>query len=182
MNSSVEHAKHFIVERILDKAKLEGVPLSDGEVRMLDFAEASASAQDLETAAAFERESDAEQYETRIAALLRTVYERDIERSAKEEWDRSLDALAEEDMYLLVLLERAGIVKTTTYVSLPDWRLLYGLIPILLCILLALVVAFSSWVARLIPDNSLRLGICILLLAAPILLNRLRAKGLGSRE
>ncbi|HWG20897.1 MAG TPA: hypothetical protein VG225_10230 [Terracidiphilus sp.] len=179
MSSSVAKAKGFVIDRVLEQARQDGISLSELEVRMLGFAETTASAKDVEAAAAFERENDDEQYESTIADLLRKVYDRDVAASRKEEWDRSLDDLADEDLYLLVMLEKAGIVKTTTVLSLPDWRLLVGLIPVLAFVALALLVAFLPWAEKLIPNSFLRLGICVFLLAAPVLLNLLRSSRAG---
>ena len=44
---------------------------------MLGFAEASAGAKDMEAARAFERDFDDEEYEAKIAGLIRHAYERD---------------------------------------------------------------------------------------------------------
>jgi len=174
MNPAVDNAKQFIVSRIVNQARADGIALSEAEKRMLSFVEASASPKDLEMAASFETETDDEQYETKIAELLKKVYEQDVERGDKETWDRSLDDLADEDLYLHVMLEKAGLVKTTTFLVMPDWRLLVAVAPMLVCFLLALGVAFLPWAARLIPNNLLRLGICIVLLAVPLAVNKLR--------
>src|ERR1700756_3724297 len=100
MNGSLATEKQFLIGRVLDQAGRDGISLSDVEVRMLGFCEATASTEDMEAAAAFEREYDDEQYESTIAGLLRKVYDRDVADGRKEEWDRSLDSLADEDLYL----------------------------------------------------------------------------------
>lgn len=174
MNESIETAKLFLIGRVLDEASQEGISLSEAEIRMLGFSEAEASARDMEAAAELDRQDDDERYESTIAELLRKVYDRDIAAGMKEKWDRSLDDLESEDLYLLVMLERAKIVKTTTSLVLPDWRLMMGLLPILIFVAMALVVAFTPWAERLISNSFLRLGICVLLLVAPLLLNKIR--------
>lgn len=174
MQTAADSAKQFLVSRIADQAILEGVALSAAEVRALEFSEAHATPEELAQAAEFDREQDTGQFESRIAALIQAVYERDVQRGEKPAWDRALDDLADEDIYLQVMLEKAGLVKTTTFLVLPDWRLLWAVVPMLVCILLALGVAFLPWAARIIPNNLLRLGLCISILAAPLLYRKLR--------
>lgn len=176
MHPEAESAKQFLVSRIVDQARVEGVALSEAEVRALEFAEAHATAEELEAAAEFDREQDTAQFESRIAELAHAVYERDVERGEKAAWDRALDDLADEDIYLQVMLEKAGLVKTTTFLVLPDWRLLWAVAPLMVCILLAVAVAFLPWSERVIPNSLVRLGICVALLAAPLVVNRVRRK------
>ena len=52
----MKSSKQFVIERILDEAKLEGVPLTDIETRMLEFTEASSRSKDLAAEEAFERD------------------------------------------------------------------------------------------------------------------------------
>ena len=176
MNPAAESAKQFLVRRIVDQAHIEGAPLSQAEVRAMQFAEAHATPEELAEAAEFDRDQDTEQFENRIAALVHTAYERDVERGDKPAWDRALDDLAEEDIYLQVMLEKAGLLETKTFLVMPDWRLLWAVAPLLLCIVLALGVAFLPWAARVIPNNLVRLGICVAILAAPVVTNWARRK------
>jgi hypothetical protein len=173
---TVAQARQFLVDRVVDEAKREGVALTDVEIRMLEFSEASASPEDKEAAAVFERDYNDEQYENKITLMLRTVYERDIESGLKPDWDESLDELALEDMYLFVMLEKAGIVKTTSSLSLPDWRLLRGLVPALLFIAAGIIVAFTPFGTRLLPNLYLRLGLLVVLWAAPFLIGKFKGK------
>ena len=169
-------ARQFLVDRVVDEAKREGAALTDVEIRMLGFSEASASSDDKEAAAVFERDYNKEHYENKIALMLGSVYERDIESGTKADWDQSLDELAEEDMYLFVMLEKAGIVKTTTSLSLPDWRLLRGLVPALLFIAAGIIVAFTPIGARLLPNMYLRLALLVVLWAAPFVIGKFSGK------
>lgn len=173
---TIPQARQFLVDRVVDEAKREGVPLTDVEIRMLAFSEASASPEDKDAAAVFKRDYDDEQYEGKITLMLRTVYERDIESGMKADWDQSLDELLEEDMYLFVMLEKAGIVKTTTSLSLPDWRLIQGLLPALAFIAAGIIVAFTPFGAHLFPNMYLRLGLLVVLWAATFLISRFRRK------
>lgn len=171
MQPAAESAKQFLVSRIVDQARVEGSALSDSEVRALQVAEAHATPEELAEAAEFDGEQDTEQFESKVAALVHAAYERDVERGEKPAWDRALDDLADEDIYLQVVLEKAGLIKTTTFLVLPDWRLLWAFVPMLVCIALALGVAFLPWAARVVPNGLARLGICIAILAIPLVVN-----------
>jgi len=178
--SAVAKAKEFLVDRVVDQARREKVSLSDVEVRMLGFSEPAASAAGTDTSSTFERDYDDEAYETKIALLLNHVYDRDVEGGLKADWDRHLDEIADEDLYLLVMLEKAGIMKTTTSFLLPDWRMALNLIPTLIFIALGIVVAFTPLGARLVPSIFIRLGILVLLWSAPFLIGWFRRRPAGS--
>jgi hypothetical protein len=179
-SAAVTKAKDFIVERIVNEARRGNVSLTDLEVQILGFAEPSASAGNKEAAAVFGHDFDHEAYESKIAQLLNNVYERDLEGGLKPDWDRHLDEIADEDMYLLVMLERAGIMKTTTSLILPDWRMARGLVPTLIFVALGIVAAFTPFGARLVPSIFLRLGILVVLWSAPFLIGWLRKRSSGS--
>ena len=174
MSTSSASAKQFLIDRIVAEAQRESAPLDEVEIGMLGFAEAEASAKQMELARKFEQKYQDEDYESRIARLARSAYDRDEAAGNKPPWDEALDELAAEDMYLFVMLEKAGIVKTTSHLVLPDWRLFLGLIPAVVCLALAILVVFTPIAARLMPNSYLRLGIGVLLLLAPFLLGKLR--------
>lgn len=176
MSMSIADAKKFLVDRITEQAELEGLPLDAVEREMLGFGEAEASAKAMERVRLYERSFDDEAYEGKIARLAKAAYDGDVEAGRKAEWDEALDELANEDLYLFVILERAGLVKTTTHLALPDWRLLRGFAPILVCVALAIIVAVTPLGARLIPNLTLRLGIVVVLLVAPLILGGIRGR------
>jgi hypothetical protein len=175
MSTPIDNAKQFLVTRIVEEAQRDGAPLNPVETEMLVFSEVGASEKAIEAAREFEGRYNGEDYETRIARLARSVYDRDVSAGRKAEWDHALDELATEDMYLFVMLERAGLVKTTSHLVLPDWRLFLGLVPALVCLAIAVIVAFTPLAARLIPNTFLRLAIAVLFLFAPFLVGKLRA-------
>ena len=179
MGVSIAEAKQFLVDRIAAEAEREGAPLDAVEKDMLGFAESEASARQMESAQTFERERDDKEYESRIARLAKAVYDRDVEAGRKAEWDKALDELAAEDMYLFVMLEQAGIVKTTSHLVLADWRLLLVFAPVLVCVALAAVVAFTPLGSSLIPGATLRLAVAVLLLLAPFGLGKLKGRRKG---
>ncbi len=74
------------------------------------------------------------------------------------------------------MLEKAGILKTTTRLVMPDWRLLLALVPAMASISLAILVAVTPIAARLIPNLYARLGLCVFLLLLPFLVGKLNRK------
>jgi len=173
MSMSIAEAKQFLADRIAAEAEREGAPLDDAEKEMLSFGEAEAGVKALERARKLERAYNGEEYESRIARLAKAVYDGDVEAGRKAEWDEALDELAAEDLYLFVMLERAGLVKTTSHLVMPEWQMLAGFLPPLICVALA-IVAVTPLAGRLIPNIAVRLGIAVVLLLTPFALGRLR--------
>lgn len=168
MSATAAEAKQFLVDRISAEAEREGAPLDAKEKEMLGLGEAEAS----------ERNDD-EAYESRIAELAKAVYDRDVEAGRKAQWDEALDELAAEDLYLFVMLERAGLVKTTSHLVMPDWRMLVGFLPPLVCVALAIVVAVTPVGGWLFPNLAIRIAVAVALLLAPFALSRMRGKRAG---
>jgi len=103
-------AKEFLVARILDEAQREGVPLSDVERKMLYFTESGWTLPDISSVSAqFDNEYDQNQYENKIAGLIRNAAKHDRKESRDEydAWWSAIRFLKKEDHYLLVMV---GIV------------------------------------------------------------------------
>jgi hypothetical protein len=164
-------ARKFLVSRIVEQAALDGVSLADTETRMLGFSEASATPEELETAAEFERDFDDEQYESKIASLIRHAYVQDKNRGESAAWSSALDALieSEEDAYLLIMLDRAHIGFKRPGLFSFDKRVLLTLVPVAAMIGVAVLVAFTPWGARLVPNESARLAVYVLVLCILLL-------------
>lgn len=174
-SKSVSNAKQFLVNRILEQASREGVELSEVDVKMLGFAEASASAEEMETAAIFERDFDDKEYESRIAKLIRRAYDDDRKCGEGAAWDDALSALVNEDMYLLVMIDRSGI-RGSPLSFLIDWRFALALLPAVVFVGIAIVVGLTRFGARFIPNDLIRLALVILLLLAPLLVGKIGHK------
>jgi hypothetical protein len=100
-------AKQFFISKVIAEAELEHVNLSEIEKKMLHFTEVHPSLSDIyEINAEFERDYNRDEYEAKIAGLLRKARRRDGESSSSQEleWKDALDALNKEDHYILVLL------------------------------------------------------------------------------
>jgi len=77
---------------------------------MLQFTETQPSLPDIyEVIAAFERDYDSDEYEAKVARLLKSARDRDGKQSAagEQQWKDALDSLREEDHYILVMAGQA---------------------------------------------------------------------------
>jgi hypothetical protein len=88
----------------------DGTPQSALDRTMFLFAEASASEAMLRANQEFDATSDADEYEKRIARLLRRAYRRDKKTpGARRQWRDALKGLRGEDFYGGVMLGQAGL-------------------------------------------------------------------------
>ena len=103
-------AKQFLISRVVEEAGIEQVSLSEVEKKMLYFTEVHPSLPDIyEVNAEFERVYDSDEYEAKIAALLKNARDRDRQSSPsrEQEWTDAFDALRKEDHYILVMVGQA---------------------------------------------------------------------------
>lgn len=104
---SVRKAKEFLASRIVTEAKLQNVPLSEIERKMLYFSETEWATLDmLEVNAEFERDCDEDKYKRKIAWLARSIetHLKDGDEEESDKWYAAIEKLSEGDHYLLVLL------------------------------------------------------------------------------
>jgi len=86
------------------------VSRSEVERKMLYFTEVHPSLPDIyEVNAEFERDYDSDEYEAKIAKLLKNDRDRDDRSSpnGEQDWKDALDALEQEDHYILVMVGQA---------------------------------------------------------------------------
>ncbi len=178
MSVTAAEAKQFLIDRIAAEAERGGAPLDEVDKEMLGFGEAEAGLKIAERVRAAGRERDDEAYESRIARLAKAVYDGDVEAGRKAQWDEALDELAAEDLYLFVMLERAGLVKTTSHLAMPEWRMMAGFVSPLICVALA-IVAVTPVGGWLIPNLAVRIAVAVVLLVAPFALGKLRGRRAG---
>lgn len=102
-------AKQFFISKVIEEAEFEHIKLSTIEKKMLYFTEAHPSLPDIyEVNTEFERDYDTEEYEQKIAGLLRNSRSRDSHTfPSLQEWEEAIEALKKEDHYILVMLDRA---------------------------------------------------------------------------
>ena len=103
-------AKEFLISKVVEEAKTEGIPLSEIERKMLYFTESYPTPFDIyEVNEEFERSYDNDEYETKVAGLLARARGRDKKAALGEEerWQEALNALKKEDHYILVMVRQA---------------------------------------------------------------------------
>ena len=103
-------AKQFLISKVIEEAGIEQVRLSEVEKKMLYFTEVQPSLPDIyEINANFERDYDSDEYEAKIAGLLKNARDHDRQSSPgrEQEWKEALDALKNEDHYILVMVSQA---------------------------------------------------------------------------
>ena len=103
---SVRESKDYLAGRIAEEAKREKVPLSEIERKMLYFSETDWTLPGmLEINFEFERDYDGNEYERKIAGLIRNIEARDVDDEQEQRtWDRAVEKLREGDNYLSIML------------------------------------------------------------------------------
>jgi len=103
-------AKQFLISKVVEEAEVEHVSLSEIEKKMLHFTEVHPSLPDIyEVNQEFERSYDSDEYEAKVAGLLKKARDRNRQESSSSEqqWKDALDALKNEDHYILVIVDQA---------------------------------------------------------------------------
>jgi len=170
---SVVKARRFLVNRIVDQAKRANLALNEVETHMLGFSAAGASAAEMQAAAVFERDYDKEKYEAKVSRLFRDVYELDKSLGRAEIWEQSLDTLANEDMYLAVILRKSGLRQAPVPWYLPKLSSLREFVPGIAMVLAGILVAFTPIGERLVPDPVLRVVVVLCCWLSPWLISKL---------
>jgi hypothetical protein len=174
MSSAAEvKAKRFVINRIVDQAKRDNVPLTEVEISMLGFAKDSASPREREAAAAFDREYDDAKYEAKIAKLVRDVREMDKNLGREAVWEQSLDTLADDDIYLAEILRKTGIREPAKPWYLPQWQTMREHLAAIAMVVAGIIVVFTPLGETLVPNPILRTVVGICCWIAPWLVNKL---------
>ena len=119
---TTDAGKQFLVAVIVAQAQRDGIALSAVDKKMLLYSETSASESDMGVADQFDAAytDDEEVYEQKITELFRRAYARDQPDTLKNAaWGRALAALRDEDIYGLVMVDRAGIPRPKPQPGLP---------------------------------------------------------------
>jgi cell division protein FtsI/penicillin-binding protein 2 len=119
---TIKEAKDFLVETIASEADHEGVALSEVERKMLYFSESGWTLPDILTVSAeFDRDYDENDYEQKIAGLVRKIEARNHAEKPDEEeaWDEALLKLSEGDHYLTVLTTMVSEAPTVRHGFIP---------------------------------------------------------------
>lgn len=136
-----------MISKVVQQAQAEGNPLTEVERKMLYFTEVHPSLPDIsDINAEFERDYNSDEYETKIAGLLRRARENDRAQSAvqSQQWEDAILALNEEDHYILVLVYCAFREYRSTL--LPTHRVRDYVIYIAIGLGLVLaIIGFAEW-------------------------------------
>jgi|SRR5580704_13709782 hypothetical protein len=135
-------AKQFLIAKVIAQAEIEHVPLSDIEKKMLQFTEVHPTLPDIyEINSQFEQDYDSDEYEKKVAGLLKNARHQDDEHSpnGEQDWNDALEALKEEDHYILVMAGQAfGWNSVSGSVVRRSKLLIYGAVGVGILILLIL--------------------------------------------
>ena len=132
---TVRMAMDYLVNRIVDEAKLEGSPLTEAERKMLYFSETDPALRNMPTVSAeFDREYDEAAYEEKITGLVRRIVARDQRQDqvAQAAWADAVIKISEGDYYLRVLVDAllggdAGIARPPQDI-LKLWVAAFGIV------------------------------------------------------
>lgn len=119
---TIKDAKDFLAERISSEGDREGSPLTEVERKMLYFSDKDWTLPDMRTvSAAFDHDYDENEFEQKIAALVRKIEARNHAEKPDEEesWDEALLKLSEGDHYLTVLITAARKEPTLGHGFIP---------------------------------------------------------------
>ena len=131
---TIREAKDFLAGRIAAEAKRENIPLSEVERKMLYFTETGWTLPDMaEVSAEFDRDYGQDEYEQKIASLVRKIEKDDqVHPNDQEAWDDAVLKLSEGDHYLLVLvnpsLSASGPTVRPPHDGLMLWLTAFGII------------------------------------------------------
>ncbi len=109
--ANAREAKEFLVSSIVSEAGLENVPLSEIERKELFFSETGWTLPDmLRLNEEFERNYDCDEYERKIANLIRNARMRaeQTDPGGRKSWSDAIEILSKEDHYILAMIRQAG--------------------------------------------------------------------------
>ncbi len=104
---TIRAAKDYLARRIAEEAEGSGSPLTEVERKMLYFSEEGSTFPDVSAVSAqFDRDYNQDEYEKRIASLVRKIEARDATQDhlEQEAWDEAVEKLRDGDHYLSVLV------------------------------------------------------------------------------
>ena len=103
-------AKRFFVDKVVARARVERVPLSDAERQMLSWSESDPDfIVDARLPQQLASEMSDEEYEKKVVGLLDRSFVADVEVSPEraDHWKQAAAVLHEGDHYILVMLDEA---------------------------------------------------------------------------
>jgi hypothetical protein len=120
--TSVAGAVGFLSSRVAQEARKDSVPLTDIELKQLSFTEETATAEEIAGARAFDEANDTDEFEAKITRFLRNAFHHDVRLGMRATWEKHLAALRNHDVYVLVMVDQAGIPRPKPTVRLRPAR------------------------------------------------------------
>jgi hypothetical protein len=166
---SGREAKEFLISRIVAEAQRENILLSEVERKMLYFTESGWTLPDMTAVNEdFDRDYDMDEYEEKIARLIRKTDEHTRKESRDEynKWWAAIRFLKREDHYILVMIGIADLRPAG-----DQLRLLGAGLGIVTCILLSsfLFVKYQIDPSKYVPSRDVltyyiwTTGVCIVI-------------------
>jgi hypothetical protein len=110
MVHSQTEAKRFFVDKVVARAQIERVPLSEAERKMLSWSESDPDfVVDPHLPGQLASEMSDQEYERKIGGLLARSLQGDLaeDPNAEARWKQASDVLHQGDHYILVMLEES---------------------------------------------------------------------------
>jgi hypothetical protein len=134
MEFTCDSAKQFLLSKLGEQARQDGVALDEIERRMFLFSESSGRP-DFEAHEEFDKAYESSAYESKVAKLLGEAYANDNKtEEGRASWGAALKALGGQDFYGLVMVDQAMIPRVDglklQQVDKNLWRFLLGMLPL----------------------------------------------------
>ncbi len=108
---SLSEAVGFLTSRVAEQARRDSVHITDAEIKQLSFTEETATKEEIAAARAFDDANDVDEFEEKVSKLLRNAFDQDVKRGMRSLWQKHLAALRYHDIYVLVMIDQAGIPR-----------------------------------------------------------------------
>jgi hypothetical protein len=108
---TVAEAVGFLSSRVVEEARKDSIPLTDIELKQLSFTKETATAEEVAGAREFDETNDTDEFEAKITRLLRSAFHHDVQSGIRATWEKHLATLRNHDVYVLVMVDRAGIPR-----------------------------------------------------------------------
>jgi len=115
---SLANAVGFLATRLAEEARRESVHITDAEIKQLSFTEETATNEEIAAARAFDDANDTDEFEAKISKLLRNAFDHDVKHGMRSLWQGHLASLRNHDVYVLVMVDQAGIPRPKPSVRL----------------------------------------------------------------
>ena len=115
---TVAEAVGFLLSRIAEEASKNSIRLTDIELRQLSFTEETATPEEIAGAHEFDAANDTDEFEAKITGLLRSAFHHDVQCGIRGTWEKHLAALRNHDIYVVAMVDQAGIPRPRPQVRL----------------------------------------------------------------